>query len=169
MRATGLKSTSSVAYQLQNLRKKGLITYRPGVSRSIRLANPAAAPAPVQEADKWDIGQHPQKGKSPPRKKKAPRQRNDSGAPITRGGNSYDAVHSRVKRLWGSAGGHLCVICGFTAQQWAYNGRDSAEVQSRRFNGHGSETLLTYSLNAEFYIPMCIPCHGRFDAAKRAA
>lgn len=67
----------------------------------------------------------------------------------------YFGVHSRVKRARGSASGYPCRECGEPAYGWAYTNDDPAEltdVEGRRF-----------SLDLDRYVPMCWPCHIRFD------
>lgn len=44
-RECGISSTSVVSYQLANLEREGLVTWTPGLARSIRLTTVAANPA----------------------------------------------------------------------------------------------------------------------------
>lgn len=69
-------------------------------------------------------------------------------------GSSYNLAHQNVTRSRGKAREHTCP-CGAPAQDWAYQGSDSEEVDSkgRRF-----------SMNADDYEAMCRRCHSRLDA-----
>ena len=68
----------------------------------------------------------------------------------------YQIAHRRVKRLWGPASDYPCVKCGGAEAHWAYDGTDpTAHVWSQR---------CFYSQWPEFYMPLCPPCHGYFDA-----
>lgn len=74
----------------------------------------------------------------------------------------YFTAHRRVSNVRGKASRHLC-SCGRNAQQWAYNHKDAH--QKVGIVG-GVET--PYSTDPEFYNPMCVPCHKRFDLERRA-
>lgn len=68
---------------------------------------------------------------------------------------SYNAVHLRVKVVRGRAPGHPCALCaGRQAQQWAYDHEDPDERAS---------DVGPYSVVLDHYLPLCIPCHKRFD------
>lgn len=71
---------------------------------------------------------------------------------------SYSTVHQRVKDVHGPAWRHLCRHCMTSyASDWAYDHNDPDELRSARG--------LAYSTDPERYIPLCRPCHRRFDAA----
>lgn len=72
----------------------------------------------------------------------------------------YAGAHDRVRKLRGRAADHLCQWCGKDAAYWAYDGRDKNEFRDQRGR---------YSLDVRRYVPMCIPCHGRFDAGRGLA
>jgi hypothetical protein len=76
-------------------------------------------------------------------------------APLT-----YSGVHQLVSRTLGPASDHLCIDCLGPANEWAYDGADPDEVvhEGRRF-----------SRDVQHYMPMCIPCHRRFDQTNRDA
>jgi hypothetical protein len=67
---------------------------------------------------------------------------------------SYTAAHYRVKRAKGRAAEYRCVVCGKKAAHWAYNHGDPNQIQSE---------LGPYSPNPDFYLPMCVKCHKKFD------
>lgn len=80
--------------------------------------------------------------------------------PRTGGVVKYPMAHHRVKKLWGPARQYQCIGCGSQAQEWAYDGTDPAQL---------SDPLGPYSIHPEFYVPMCVPCHRKFDAKGRAS
>jgi hypothetical protein len=67
---------------------------------------------------------------------------------------TYEGVHSRL-RLMGSARDHNCTACNRQAHEWAYNHQDGDE----RVSPQGWR----YSVNQEYYEPMCVSCHRSFD------
>ncbi|MEV4492713.1 hypothetical protein AB0K04_21670 [Micromonospora coxensis] len=75
---------------------------------------------------------------------------------------TYDGAHNRVKALKGSASLYLC-RCGKQAEQWAYSHADYDE----RAMIKGREARKPYSINPDHYVPLCRPCHTRFDNAHR--
>ncbi|MFI7429265.1 hypothetical protein ACIBPB_19940 [Micromonospora sp. NPDC049836] len=75
---------------------------------------------------------------------------------------TYDGAHARVKNERGSASLYLC-RCGNQADQWAYSHADYDE----RADIKGREARKPYSTNPDKYVPMCRPCHTRFDNAHR--
>jgi hypothetical protein len=75
---------------------------------------------------------------------------------------TYDAIHLRVRVRRGRAREHPCAHCGDPAVQWAYDHRDPNE----RF-GPKNRSLVAYSLDIDRYIPLCVPCHNRFDVQHR--
>lgn len=70
---------------------------------------------------------------------------------------SYDAAHERVRAVRGRAREHGCERCGAPAAQWAYRRLDAAE---RHDTGPGPWSPDPYD-----YMPLCVPCHKRYDAA----
>jgi hypothetical protein len=63
--------------------------------------------------------------------------------------------------LWGSASQYPCVICGRSAEDWAYDGADPTERLQE-----ASGSYQRYSRFPEFYMPMCRKCHlGRDKGA----
>lgn len=65
---------------------------------------------------------------------------------------TYQSMHRRIVRLYGPASSHPCLaFCGNDARHWAYIGL-----------GHDSGEL-RYSESLDDYIPLCVPCHRRFD------
>lgn len=74
----------------------------------------------------------------------------------------YETVHARLRKERGKAAGYQCRHCGKAAEQWAYTHDDPGE----KVGANG----LAYSVRIEeFYIPLCIECHSRFDAEWRLA
>jgi hypothetical protein len=72
------------------------------------------------------------------------------------------AAHQRVIKLRGNATSYLCEHCCGPAVHWAYDHRDPQELPSD--DG-------PYSTDPDRYMPLCVPCHKRFDLAylRRAA
>lgn len=68
-------------------------------------------------------------------------------------------THQRVKRLRGRAADHQCTHCQSAADQWAYDNEDPNEIR----NAKGQR----YSLDPARYLPLCTPCHAKFDAEYR--
>ena len=68
----------------------------------------------------------------------------------------YEAAHHRVVAVKGRAKEHRCDHCGDRAQDWAYDHLDPEALVGVR-NG------CLYSLSPDHYIPLCKPCHKRFD------
>ena len=68
---------------------------------------------------------------------------------------SYRSIHQRIGRARGPASTHACLHCGKTARHWACDHTDPNEMTAA---GYGS-----YSADPERYIPLCPPCHKRFD------
>lgn len=72
--------------------------------------------------------------------------------------STYGAVHVRLRKERRSATLYACVDCGESAEEWAYDHDDPAElVEIRRGRG------VRYSADLTHYRPMCKPCHSRFD------
>ncbi len=84
--------------------------------------------------------------------------------PRTKTGLTYSGAHGRKKRIDGSAGEHDCFWgCGRKAEDWAYFHADHSE----RAELSGREAGRMFSEGPEHYVPMCKPCHARFDSAHR--
>jgi hypothetical protein len=72
--------------------------------------------------------------------------------------SSYDAVHSRIKKVRGPASAHQCIHCGDVARDWAYDHLDPAPLVLERQHG-----VVEYSADLSHYQPMCRSCHAKFD------
>ena len=75
----------------------------------------------------------------------------------------YMAAHKRLRRAQGSASRHKCVGCGGQAFQWAYNHQDPHELTCDAAYSKG----FRYSLDFDYYDPMCASCHKIVDNARR--
>jgi hypothetical protein len=76
----------------------------------------------------------------------------------------YTAAHLRVTTAkGGSAKQFDCDHCGMPAHEWAYDHSDPTE----RRDPEGDRAGYPFSLDPENYMPLCVPCHRRFD--RRAA
>lgn len=53
---------------------------------------------------------------------------------------------------------HGCAHCPAIAAEWAYT--HTAKVEQV---GMHADQIRTYSLSVDDYIPLCVPCHRRFD------
>lgn len=73
----------------------------------------------------------------------------------------YRVAHARVQAARGPASAYVCE-CGSQAADWAYQCTDPDELIDI-VNG----TPLRYSLDSDQYLPMCRPCHRRYDHAIR--
>jgi len=71
----------------------------------------------------------------------------------------YGTAHERVRDQRGKASDYECSNCGSRAKHWAYDHEDPDERLSE---------MGPYSVNPEFYMPMCVPCHKRFDLDRAA-
>jgi len=72
----------------------------------------------------------------------------------------YSAAHARVRRDRGNAKQYECTDCDGVAEEWSYDYGDDDELVS---NERGSVGM-PYSLDANHYVPRCVPCHRRYDA-----
>lgn len=72
---------------------------------------------------------------------------------------TYGGMHHRVRKLWGSPSEYRCQ-CGEWAAEWAYDHTDPREVAGERKRGFPA----LYSLDVNRYMPMCKPCHRKFDS-----
>ena len=77
----------------------------------------------------------------------------------TSGPIGYNAAHHRVRESKGRASEHPCDSCAQPATQWAYSYADPEPLM----DGLGC----AYSLNVEFYVPMCRNCHVTLDKLHR--
>lgn len=71
----------------------------------------------------------------------------------------YHAAHYRIYNLRGRADDYLCQHCGETALEWAYTN----DCPDERV----SPESWRYSLDPARYMPLCKPCHVRFDREAR--
>lgn len=69
----------------------------------------------------------------------------------------YGTAHERVRGQRGKASGYECCNCGGQAKHWAYDHDDPDERTS---------SMGAYSVSPEHYLPMCVPCHKRFDLVR---
>jgi hypothetical protein len=74
----------------------------------------------------------------------------------------YHGMHSRIHRSLGRAANYKCFSCPSQASQWSYNHLDPSE---RIEIEHGRE--YPFSTNVEFYRPLCLSCHVKFDKTNR--
>src|SRR6516162_2526071 len=73
----------------------------------------------------------------------------------------YSAIHLRLVREFGSASQFQCLNdCGRQAQEWAYDHGDPNEIVGD--DSHG--VMAPYSLDPQFYMPLCKWCHRSMDA-----
>lgn len=89
-------------------------------------------------------------------------------AGVDRSNVGYYAAHQRVWNAWGKATEHSCAQCDAPAQEWAYDHSDPEEQREARTSQSGLTRTLPYSLDVNRYLPMCKPCHSRFDAMAMA-
>lgn len=83
---------------------------------------------------------------------------------IPRGNPDYLAMHKQIYRRKGPARNLQCVKCGQQARQWAYDHSDRGERKSTMMV-RGNPVELTYSVNPDHYMALCVSCHVRFDQA----
>jgi len=74
----------------------------------------------------------------------------------------YTAIHHRLYRYRGAAADHPCQHCDQSAEDWAYDRTDPNELVDQ-------ETGFPYSTDPARYMPLCKPCHYRFDRQEAAA
>lgn len=72
---------------------------------------------------------------------------------------TYNSAHYRVKRAKGGAAARPCAHCGGPAEDWALS--HDAAVTHVGDDGHGNP--VRYSGDVDDYIPLCRPCHRRYD------
>lgn len=76
---------------------------------------------------------------------------------------TYEGAHQRVRKVRGRAVDQPCAHCAERAAQWAYDHADPEAITGLDRNGRGVVNLMAYSLDPDHYIPLCQPCHVRFD------
>jgi hypothetical protein len=69
---------------------------------------------------------------------------------------SYNGLHYRLRRWFGSARNQACIFCGMSAFDWAYMGTDPNER-------YDEATGMPFSPDLIHYQPLCRSCHVRFD------
>lgn len=57
------------------------------------------------------------------------------------------------------ASSHQCTHCDQRAKHWAYDHTDPAERTDPKMG--------PYSTDLDRYLPLCVPCHKRFDLAAK--
>lgn len=72
--------------------------------------------------------------------------------------SSYQSIHKRLVRLYGSAKKHTCP-CGEPAVEWAYQFTGEPELRD-------ADGRFPHSSNPDDYTAMCRPCHIRLDIEK---
>lgn len=78
----------------------------------------------------------------------------------------YAGAHYRVKSVNGPAKEHRCAECKKKkAEEWAYVGGDPDELVELRYP-KGVPREIAYSVNPDYYRPLCKPCHARVDGGK---
>lgn len=75
----------------------------------------------------------------------------------------YASAHTRVYTMWGSATQYPCITCGEAADDWAYDGCDPHELVSDQPKTRGC----AYSMDPQWYMPLCQSCHKVMDNSKR--
>lgn len=78
---------------------------------------------------------------------------------------TFGAVHRRIRRSLGRAAARLCVDCLDVAAEWSYDGTDPNPLLEVLTPGG---LPIAYSTDPDRYVPRCVPCHRRHDAAQRA-
>ncbi|MFT3832874.1 MAG: hypothetical protein QM711_06075 [Micropruina sp.] len=74
---------------------------------------------------------------------------------------TYPTAHQRVYSAKGQAAEHACP-CGEQAAQWAYDGLDPDEFETR-VSFKGVERIVKYSGDPKHYRALCISCHVKQD------
>jgi hypothetical protein len=75
----------------------------------------------------------------------------------------YAGVHYRIRIERGPAREYDCLHCEGPAREWALNHDTPAE---RLRSGTEGET---FSLNTADYLPLCTPCHRKYDLGVASA
>lgn len=82
----------------------------------------------------------------------------------------YDAAHSRVVAIYGSAKNHACNLCDGPAAEWAYDHDDPDEYSGPMLDARrGSSRVMRWSGKPQHYMPLCHPCHVKYDRKKESA
>lgn len=76
----------------------------------------------------------------------------------------YRSAHARVTRFRGRARDHQCARCGEQAENWAYDHEDPEEL-TEYLPDEKRRGWRSYSANPDNYLPLCRPCHHKFDVA----
>lgn len=71
---------------------------------------------------------------------------------------TYAAAHKRIRKILGRASQHECYRCGNRAREWAYDHSDPNEQR-----GSVQGYAVAYSLDPDYYVPLCIDCHRALD------
>lgn len=82
---------------------------------------------------------------------------------------TYYGAHQRIKKALGPPGAYQCIAdgCMSPAKEWAYNGLDPDQKYEVMRPQRGPLKAF-YSVNPEYYEPMCVACHRRKDSAQAA-
>ena len=80
----------------------------------------------------------------------------DHGRAWTGDAVGYAGVHSRLRVERGKAAEQICVRCGGSADEWAYDHAAPNEQQDET-------TGKPYSTDLSHYLPLCLADHRRFD------
>lgn len=75
------------------------------------------------------------------------------------GDGGYRPVHQWLNRTLGAAHTHSCSDCGKPAEEWSYQHNSADEIID--------DLGRAYCKDPACYTPRCIPCHRRFDKARR--
>lgn len=84
-------------------------------------------------------------------------------APTRPPSTSYQAVHNRLRKLFGHAGNYECILCDSMAVHWAYDHTDPEPLTSI---SPDRKRTVEYSADLDRYFPMCYRCHANFDAGR---
>lgn len=82
---------------------------------------------------------------------------------------TYCGAHDRVKYARGKASEYDCVHCGGKAAEWAYTRTCPRERWELKELPSGSKREVPYSPDPDRYIPLCRPCHIKFDREHAAS
>lgn len=94
----------------------------------------------------------------------------DPGRPWPEGPIRYETAHKRVEAIYGRAKSYACQHCDGPATEWAYDYGDPDEYSEPRFDARrGSNRIMRWSGKPQHYMPLCHPCHTRFDRKKESA
>lgn len=75
----------------------------------------------------------------------------------------YETAHQYVTKTRGRAAEHQCAHCESVAATWAYDHADPNELTATKLSPHDVALVVAYSRDPDHYIPLCRPCHNRFD------